>query len=110
EAKKLRLDGARYLKPEDTLALGVVFFLDTDPAKIDLARAILKEHLSSGPVQWLGFRIIPTNEEALPKKARDTRPGAIEQILLKVNGDPAVAEKWLFIKRLELRERFTQAG
>lgn len=110
EAKKLRLDGARYLKPEDTLAIGVIFFLDTDPAKIEAARAIFREQLSGGPVQLLGFRTIPTNEDALPKKARDVRPGAIEQVLFKVQGDLAAAERWLFIRRLELRERFVQAG
>src|SRR5215210_2894932 len=34
EAKRLRLDGARYFTAEDALAVGVFFFLDTDPAKI----------------------------------------------------------------------------
>src|SRR5438876_8314579 len=46
QAKKLRFDGARYLKPEDTLAVGVIFFLDTEPAKIEAARAIFREQLS----------------------------------------------------------------
>src|SRR5437764_11259519 len=45
EAKRLRFEGARYLKPEDALAIGVVFILDTDPAKIDLARRIIRELL-----------------------------------------------------------------
>src|SRR6476620_4120837 len=34
EAKKLRLDHARTLKPEDRLAVGAIFFLEKDPAKI----------------------------------------------------------------------------
>ena len=110
EAKKLRLEGARYLKPEDTLAIGVVFFLETEPARIEAARAIVREQLSTGPVQFLGFRTVPTNDDALPKKARDVRPGAIEQVLLKVQGDVASAERWLFLQRLELRERFQKAG
>src|SRR5439155_25990287 len=76
EAKKLRLEGSRFLKPEDTLAVGVIFFLDTEPAKIEAARTIVREQLSNGPVQFLGFRTIPTNEDVLPRKARDTRPGA----------------------------------
>src|SRR5438067_6667809 len=56
EAKRLRLDGARHLKPEDTLAVGVVFVLDTEPGKIEHARAVLREVLSGRPVQLLGFR------------------------------------------------------
>ncbi|HEY2911499.1 MAG TPA: hypothetical protein VGI99_14705, partial [Gemmataceae bacterium] len=110
EAKKLRLEGARFLKPEDTLAVGVVFYLDREPAKIEAARTIVRERLAGGPLQLLGIRTVPTNEDALPKKARDVRPGAIEQVLFKVNGDPAAAERWLYLRRLELRDRFQQAG
>ena len=110
EAKKLRLDGARYLKPEDTLAVGVFFLQDREPAKLEAARALLREQLHGGPIQFLGFRAIPTNEVALPAKAKQTRPGSIEQILLKVQGEVSVAERWMYRKRLELRERFQAAG
>jgi glutamate synthase (ferredoxin) len=110
EAKKLRLDGARYLKPEDTLAVGVVFILDREPAKIDAVKKLLREHLNGGPVQFLGFRPVPTNEDALPSSAKATRPGSIEHILLRVNGEVDVAERTLFRKRLELREKFAAAG
>src|SRR3954471_19205810 len=60
EAKRLKLDGARYLRPEDALGVGVFFFLDTEPAKIDRARGLVREVLSGGPVQLLGFRPVPT--------------------------------------------------
>src|SRR4051794_32154498 len=62
EAKRLRLDGARYLRPEDALAVGSVFFQDTDPAKIEAARGVVREVLTGGPVQVLGFRPVPTHE------------------------------------------------
>ena len=110
EARKLRLDGARYLKPEDTLAVGVVFILDRDAKKIDAAKKILREHLNGGPIQFLGFRPVPTNEDALPPQEKSTRPGVIEHLLLQVNGEVAAAERLLFRKRLELREKFAAAG
>src|SRR6266404_1334624 len=49
EAKKLRLDRARYLKPEDQLAVGVVFIAETDPSARDRAKAMIRETLSKGP-------------------------------------------------------------
>jgi len=110
EAKRLRLDGARYLKAEDALAVGVFFFLDTDPAKLDAARALVRDVLTGGPVQLLGFRTVPTNDDALPKKARDVRPGGIEHALFKVSGEVEAAERWLFLRRLDLRQRFVAAG
>ncbi|HJZ54393.1 MAG TPA: hypothetical protein VKE74_05520, partial [Gemmataceae bacterium] len=106
EAKRLRFDNARHLRPEDTLALGVVFFLDTDPARIEQARGVIREVLGGGPLQLLGFRPVPTHDDALPKKARGVRPGAFEHVLLQVQGDVLAAERWLFLRRLELRERF----
>ena len=109
EAKRLRFEGARYLKPEDALAVGVFFFLDTDAARLDRARAVVREVLAGGPVQFLGFRPVPTINDALPVKARAVRPGAIEQVLFKVN-DMAAVERWLFHRRLELRERCKAEG
>jgi glutamate synthase (ferredoxin) len=110
EAKRLKLDGARYLKPEDTLAVGVVFLDAADPAKLDQTRALLREVLSGGPAQFLGVRPVPTNEDVLPTRARRTRPAAIEQVLLHVTGDLDEAERWLYVRRLELRERLKAVG
>ena len=110
EAKRLKFDGARYLAPEDALAVGVVFILDTDPALIERARGVIREVLAGGPVKLLGVRPVPTNDDALPKKARDVRPGAIEHFLFKVEGDVSAAERWLFGRRLVLRERFKAEG
>jgi glutamate synthase domain-containing protein 2/glutamate synthase domain-containing protein 1/glutamate synthase domain-containing protein 3 len=106
EAKRLQLDQARYLKPEDRLAVGVLFVFETDPGRIDAVRRLLREALTGGPVQFLGFRAVPTNEDVLPHTARRTKPGAIEQILLRVDGDPDDVEQWLYRRRLDLRARF----
>ena len=108
EARKLRLDQARYLKPEDTLAVGV-FFLGGDEATRDQAKLTIREVLANGPVHWLGWRPVPTRDDVLPDLARRTRP-QIEQLLLRVDGDPATTELWLYRARLELRHRFRQAG
>src|SRR5215217_6364451 len=56
EARRLKFDQAKYLKPEDRLALGVFFFLDADPAKIDQARQLIRDALSGGPVHLFGWR------------------------------------------------------
>src|SRR5580704_18010626 len=55
EAKRLRLDGIRNIKPEDHLAVGIVFLSDSEPGKLDRARALIRETLSSGPVRFLGI-------------------------------------------------------
>src|SRR5262245_24088225 len=110
EAKRLRLDGARELRAEDTLAAGVVFIFETDSAKANEVRALLHTVLSGGPVRLLGFRAVPCVDDILPDKARNTRPAAIEHLLLKVEGDITAAERWLFLRRLELRKRLTDAG
>ncbi|MCI0705807.1 MAG: glutamate synthase subunit alpha, partial [Planctomycetia bacterium] len=110
EAKRLRLDGARDLRAEDTLAIGVLFIFETDSAKANEVRALLREVLSGGPMRLLGFRSVPTVDDILPEKARNTRPSAIEQVLLKVEGEVSAAERWLFLRRLELRKRLTDAS
>src|SRR5690348_14870488 len=51
QAQKLKLDGARDLRPERPLAVGVYFVHETDPARIDAARGLVREVLSDGPVQ-----------------------------------------------------------
>src|SRR5437588_3140819 len=109
EAKKLRLDQARYLKPEDRLAVGVVFIAESDAARRDQAKALIHEVVSKGPVHWLGWRPIPTHDDVLPELARRTRP-QIEQLLLRVTGDLDAAELWLYHARLELRHRTKSAG
>ena len=109
EAKKLRLDRARYLKPEDHLAVGVVFIAEADPMRRDRAKAMIREVLAAGPVHWLGWRQVPTHDDALPEVARRTRPH-IEQLLLRIEGESDAVEPWLYHARLELRHRARQAG
>ncbi len=111
EAKRLNLPEARYLGPDDRLAVGVVFFLDTEPARREAARALLLKTLAGGPVKVLGWRGVPTNPDVLPDEARDCLPG-IEQLLLLVQPgtDEAGLERWLYHRRLELRQRLREAN
>jgi len=110
EARRLNFPGSRDLRPEHTLAVGSVFLLNTDRVAIDAARSVLAATLRGGPVQLLGFRTVPTNEDVLPSVARASRPGSIEQVILKVNGDVEAAESWLFRKRLEIRQQFAESS
>src|SRR5207248_905238 len=110
EAKRLKLDGARDLRPEHVLAVGVFFVFESDPARVADARTLVRKALAGGPVRVLGFRPVPTLDEILPPTAKQSRPGAIEQAVLLVTGDPSEAERWLFRRRLELRKQFTDAG
>ena len=110
EAKRLKLDGASALKADDRLAIGVVFINDREPALVDRARALIREKLANGPVRFLGFRSVPTNDDALPSLARSTKPTAIEQVFLQVTGDSEQVERWLYLRRLELRAAFTSAN
>ncbi|QJX00586.1 glutamate synthase-related protein [Frigoriglobus tundricola] len=110
EAKRLRFDGARDLRPEDTLAVGVLFVFEYDPARAEQVRAIVRDALTGGPVRLIGTRTVPTNEGALPAKARATRPAAIEHFVFKVEGDATAADQWLALRRLGLRQRLLEAG
>ena len=110
EAKRLKFDQAKYLRPEDRLAVGVFFFLDTDPTKIALAKSLIQEALAGGPVHWFGWRVVPTNDDALSQRARNVRPGAIEQLLLRCNAPADEVEAFLYRCRLELRHKFREAG
>ena len=110
EAKRLRFDGARELRPEDVLAVGALFVFESAPARAEHVRAIVAEVLSGGPVRLLGFRPIPTNEDALPSKARSTRPAAIEHIVLKTEGAPATVDRWLFLRASNCASRLIAAG
>ena len=109
EAKRLRFDGARDLRSEDVIAVGVLFIFETEPARADAVRALVRDALSGGPVKFLGFRPVPVHNDVLPAKARATRPAAIEQALFKVEGDAVAADRWLVLARLELRERLATA-
>jgi glutamate synthase domain-containing protein 2/glutamate synthase domain-containing protein 1/glutamate synthase domain-containing protein 3 len=110
EAKRLRFDGARELRAEDAVAIGVVFIFEADSGRADQVRALIRDVLSGGPLKLLGFRPVPTREDAIPAKARATRPAAIEHVLFKVEGDVAAADRFLFLRRLELRHRLLAAG
>jgi glutamate synthase domain-containing protein 2/glutamate synthase domain-containing protein 1/glutamate synthase domain-containing protein 3 len=110
EAKRLKLDGARYLKPEDQIAVGVVFHSETDDSKINAARTTIREVLQGGPVHFLGLRPVPVHEDVLPARARITRPTVIEQVLLRVQRDSAETERWLYHCRLQLRAEFQSRG
>jgi glutamate synthase domain-containing protein 2/glutamate synthase domain-containing protein 1/glutamate synthase domain-containing protein 3 len=110
EAKRLKLDQARYLRPEDRLAVGVFFFMEQEPARLDEARGVIRETLSGGPVHVLGWRSVPMNDDALPQRARDVRPAAIDQLLLRCEAPADEVERFLYRRRLELRQRFAAAG
>ncbi len=110
EAKRLRLDGSRYLKPEDTLAVGVVFISEPEPVRQDQVRALIRETLADEPCRFLGFRPVPINPDVLPTRARRNCPASIEQVLLLMTGDATAAERWLYHRRLELRAKFSAAG
>src|SRR5689334_3490867 len=110
EAKRLRLDQAKYLRPEDRLAVGVFFFNDQDDTKIALARSLVQDALTGGPIHWFGWRPIPTNEDALSARAREVRPGAVEQLLLRCNAPADEAETFLYRRRLGLRQKFREHG
>ena len=109
EAKRLKLDGSRDLRPDTRVGAGVVFVLDPDAGRAAHARKLIFDALSGGPVKPLGFRPVPTNEDALPQLAKQSRPIAIEQILFAVTGDEAAADRWLYRRRLDLRRQFAQA-
>ncbi|MCZ2341189.1 MAG: hypothetical protein LC104_05255 [Bacteroidales bacterium] len=110
EAKRLQLAGAHELQPDHRIGVGVVFLQESTASKQDAARAIIAEALARGPIQLLGFRAVPQNGEVLPQSARASRPAAIEQVLFRVHGDPAAAERWLFRQRLTMRHRLAAAG
>ncbi|MGL4420174.1 MAG: glutamate synthase subunit alpha, partial [Gemmataceae bacterium] len=110
EAQRLELPGAAELTDAHRLAIGVVFIFENDENKIATARRIIAEGLRGGPVEFLGFRIVPTRDDILPRTARETRPGAIEQVLLQVTEEGTATEKWLYRARLELRVKLQAAG
>ncbi len=71
----------------------------------------IREALAGGPVQFLGC---PSGADQRRCAARDApgapSPAAIEQVLLQVKGDARDAERWLYLRRLELRETVRGRG
>ncbi|QVL30421.1 hypothetical protein KIH39_16360 [Telmatocola sphagniphila] len=108
EARRHKLDQARFLKEEDKLAIGVFFFLDREPQRVEAAKKIIRDVLGSGPYYLFGWRPVPVHMDAIPKTARESCPSSIEQLLIRVEGDAFAAEKWLYRRRLELRQRFEE--
>src|SRR5262245_29757743 len=49
EARRLKLDGARDLRAEHNLAIGVFFVFESDPARINSTRDLIRKALASGP-------------------------------------------------------------
>ncbi|MCS7271290.1 MAG: glutamate synthase-related protein, partial [Gemmataceae bacterium] len=111
EAKRLRLDGARYLKPEDRLAIAVVFILESDSARQERIRELLRSCVPSESFSLLGVRPVPTQDDLLSVRARKTRPAAIEHWLFRIHLDnePEV-ERRLYRARLALRARLSEEG
>ena len=90
------------------IAVGVYFF--NDAATVERAKALVVEMCSGGPVDFLGWRPVPVNRDALPKLARDTCPAAIEQALFVVHGPNLETDRWLYRRRLDLRQKFLDEG
>jgi glutamate synthase domain-containing protein 2/glutamate synthase domain-containing protein 1/glutamate synthase domain-containing protein 3 len=114
-ARRLRLEQAHRLRPDDRLAVGVFFLLDPDEARRARARDIAHEVFADAALQPLGWRPVPTRDEILPPEALGSKPG-IEQLLLRVprreEGGPLAdyLERILYRRRLELRHRLRQAN
>jgi len=108
EAKRLKLDGARDLRAEDAIGVGTLFISEAESGRADRARALVRDALAGGPVKLLGFRPLPANPDVLPARARATKPEHIEQVLFQVHGDPVAADRWLYARRLELRQKLSE--
>jgi glutamate synthase (ferredoxin) len=108
QARSLNLGSVRKLTTGDRLGVGVFFFHDRDPALRERAKALILESLSNGPFQVLGWRPVPTRPDVLPPESRSSMP-AIEQLLFAPGGDDlAAVDRWLYHRRLELRQRFRE--
>jgi glutamate synthase domain-containing protein 2/glutamate synthase domain-containing protein 1/glutamate synthase domain-containing protein 3 len=111
QARQLRLEGARYLKPEDRLAVGVVFMFEADGSRQERIRQLIRECVPSDAFMCLGVRPVPTREDLLSARARKSRPAAIEHWLFRVVlTDELGAERQLYRARLTLRARLVQEG
>jgi glutamate synthase (ferredoxin) len=110
EAEKLGLVKPNQLPRDAKLAVGVFFLHEHKPGQCDQARQIIKDSLSTGPVEFLGFRKVPTNGSQLPPTAAQTQPASVEQVILRLLGDVPTVERWFFEQRLALRQKFLEAG
>jgi glutamate synthase domain-containing protein 2/glutamate synthase domain-containing protein 1/glutamate synthase domain-containing protein 3 len=111
EARRLRLEGARYLKPEDRLAIGVVFLMESEPTRQDRIRQLIRESVPADSFPFLGIRPVPTCEDLLSARARASRPASIEQWLFRVAvSDDLEAERRLYRARLTIRARLAGEG
>lgn len=108
EAKRLRLDGARELRPEQSIGIGVFFFLESTAQQIETAKGLIRDTLNTGPIKFLGFRTVPTVPDSLPTNARVSMPTAIEQALFVVDKSIDDPEGLLYRHRLELRKKFDE--
>jgi glutamate synthase domain-containing protein 2/glutamate synthase domain-containing protein 1/glutamate synthase domain-containing protein 3 len=110
EAKRLNLGRGQQPGKDEVLAVGTIFFNESDPPKLDRARTLIRSALSQSPAQFLGFRPVPLNQDALPPTARATQPTSIEQVLLQVSGDSQQIERGLYRTRLALRDQLHANG
>jgi glutamate synthase domain-containing protein 2/glutamate synthase domain-containing protein 1/glutamate synthase domain-containing protein 3 len=110
EARRLHFDQARHLRSEDRMAVGVFFFPNVEESQLAPARALIYEVLAEGPLQILGWRVVPTRDDGLPPESLASRP-RIEQLLLRLEGaEPGKAELQLYRARLQLRHRIQTSG
>ncbi len=107
EARRLNFD--RSLRSEHRLAVGVFFFLDTAAEQVAHAKQIIRDVLSLEPVNILGWRKIPTQEDVLSPYARRIRPELEHLLLLCQTHDRRALDRRLYHARLELRHRFREA-
>ena len=110
EAKRLKFDQARYLKPEDRARRRRRSSSSTRTTRRSTRprRSSTRRYRRTGPLVRLAT--VPTNDDALPARARDVRPAAIEQLLLRCNAPVAEVETFLYRRRLELRQKFQRSG
>lgn len=93
--------------PVSELAVGMCF-LPSDSIKRESARSLIESTLKDYELQLLGWRVVPTNDEALGESARATRP-AIEQALVGwrdlAPGDLVQRERRLYLARKAIESR-----
>ncbi len=70
-----------HIKPEDPLAIGMVFLPRTDHAAQELCRTIVESAIIKKGYKLLGWRQVPVDIGAIGEKANATRP-EIEQVMI----------------------------
>lgn len=104
------------------LAVGVFFIFEEDPKRWKRVHDIVEEVLQSEYARILGWREVPTNDDALSAEALSSKP-RMEHLIVEMHqyagsltGQidpkhlPAIheVERYLYRARLELRQRFAQ--